>query len=178
MTYSISDIAHKSDIFNPTSPAPSRKRGSFPPQSPSAVGSLEGANFSTWGPGPFFTVPVYPQQLAAMQNNLSTLQTEVSALKKKLVQSSQTRGSLGLGPQFLAACLVAATILAVAVIVLVSLGLGGVLPFVLVCLAGSTNAIWAIVSASITTLICCVSIACIFLAKCDKGSDPQTLYVS
>ena len=102
-----------------------------------------------------------------MQNNLFTLQTEVSSLKKKLAQTTQTQGALGLGPLFLAACLVAATILAVAVIIFASLGLSGVLPFILVILAGSTNAIWAIVSASITTLICCVSIASIFLTKND-----------
>lgn len=164
MTYSVSDTSSKSTAPCPPSPAPQKKKGSPSPLLPSA----SSPQFSVWSPAdPFFTVPVYPQQLASMQNNLFTLQTEISSLKKKLAQTTQTQGALGLGPLFLAACLVAATILAVAVIIFASLGLSGVLPFILVILAGSTNAIWAIVSASITTLICCVSIASIFLTKND-----------
>ncbi|WP_291894857.1 hypothetical protein [Chlamydia sp.] len=148
------------------SPTSSKKRGSTSSPTPSNSGIH---TFSAWGPhDPFFTVPIYPQQLASMQNNLFALQTEVSSLKRRLIQSHQSRGPLGLGPLFLAACLGAVSIFAIAIIVLASLGLSGVLPFILICLSGATNTIWAIVSASITLLICCISIASIFLTKCEK----------
>ncbi|AAF39346.1 hypothetical protein C6H88_02610 [Chlamydia muridarum str. Nigg] len=177
MTYPVSDTSGRAVSSCPTSPSSPKKKGLV---SPSAAGIQGGQGVTVWGPAdPFFTVPVYPQQLASMQNNLFILQTEVSSLKKKLVQSNQPQGSsLGRGPQFLAACLVATTILAVAVIVLASLGLAGILPFVIVCLAGATNAVWAIVSASIVALICCTSIASIFLTKYDRTTSEKNLYIN
>ncbi|EPP35861.1 hypothetical protein BOKEGFJH_00288 [Chlamydia avium] len=104
------------------------------------------------------------------QNNVATIaeiRSEVSAIKAKL-QHLTTPATLCTGPMALATCLLAISLLAISIIVLSSLGLAGILPQVSSLLVSTANAVWTIVSASIVTVICLISVLCVTLIRHHK----------
>ena len=104
------------------------------------------------------------------QNNVSAIseiRTEVSAIKAKL-QHLTAPATLCTGPMALATCLLAISLVAIGIIVLSSLGLVGILPQVGAILVSTSNAIWTIVSASIVTVICLISVLCVTLIRHHK----------
>ncbi|AHK63169.1 hypothetical protein [Chlamydia avium] len=104
------------------------------------------------------------------QNNVATIaeiRSEVSAIKAKL-QHLTTPATLCTGPTALATCLLAISLLAISIIVLSSLGLAGILPQVSSLLVSTANAVWTIVSASIVTVICLISVLCVTLIRHHK----------
>lgn len=98
---------------------------------------------------------------------ISEIRNEVSSIKAKL-QHLASPSSLCTGPMALATCLLAISFVAISVIVLSSLGLTGILPQVANLLVSKANAIWTIVSASIVTVICLISVLCVTLIRHHK----------
>lgn len=74
----------------------------------------------------------------------------------------------------LSAFLLAISLVAIIIIVLASLGLAGVLPQVAAILVNTANSIWAIVSASIVTVICLISVLCVSLIRHNKPLPLET----
>ncbi|CAG9045696.1 hypothetical protein NVRI1_00018 [Chlamydia abortus] len=104
---------------------------------------------------------------------VSELRTEVAAIKTKLHGLSSPVGVCS-GPMALSAFLLAISLVAIIVIVLASLGLAGVLPQVAAILVNTANSIWAIVSASIVTVICLISVLCVSLIRHHKPLPIET----
>lgn len=104
---------------------------------------------------------------------VSELRTEVAAIKTKLHGLSSPAGVCS-GPMALSAFLLAISLVAIIIIVLASLGLAGVLPQVAAILVNTANSIWAIVSASIVTVICLISVLCVSLIRHNKPLPLET----
>ncbi|ADZ18305.1 hypothetical protein [Chlamydia psittaci] len=104
---------------------------------------------------------------------VSELRTEVAAIKTKLHGLSSPTGVCS-GPMALSAFLLAISLVAIIIIVLASLGLAGVLPQVAAILVNTANSIWAIVSASIVTVICLISVLCVSLIRHNKPLPLET----
>ncbi|AFS21508.1 hypothetical protein [Chlamydia psittaci] len=104
---------------------------------------------------------------------VSELRTEVAAIKTKLHGLSSLAGVCS-GPMALSAFLLAISLVAIIIIVLASLGLAGVLPQVAAILVNTANSIWAIVSASIVTVICLISVLCVSLIRHNKPLPLET----
>ncbi|WP_366223828.1 hypothetical protein [Chlamydia buteonis] len=105
---------------------------------------------------------------------VSELRTEVAAIKTKLHGLLSSPGGVCSGPMALSAFLLAISLVAIIIIVLASLGLAGVLPQVAAILVNTANSIWAIVSASIVTVICLISVLCISLIRHHKPLPIET----
>lgn len=112
-------------------------------------------------------------QMNHMQLSLTALKAEVANIKASVSQSSaQTICS---GAMALATLLLAISFVAIIIIVLAALALGGVLPQFAMLLESQANIIWAIVSASIVTMICLTSVLCVMLIKHKPASSPHPL---
>ncbi|KZN26729.1 hypothetical protein [Chlamydia pecorum] len=112
-------------------------------------------------------------QINQMQLSLTALKADVANIKVSVSQSSaQTICS---GAMALATLLLAISFVAIIIIVLAALALGGVLPQFAMLLESQANIIWAIVSASIVTMICLTSVLCVMLIKHKPASSPHPL---
>ncbi|AAP05234.1 hypothetical protein [Chlamydia caviae] len=111
--------------------------------------------------------------MASTVSAVSELRTEVTAIKTKL-HGLSTPANVCSGPMALAAFLLAISLVAIIIIVLASLGLAGILPQAAAILVNTANSIWAIVSASIVTVICLISVLCITLIRHHKPLPIET----
>ncbi|WP_348664037.1 hypothetical protein [Chlamydia vaughanii] len=116
---------------------------------------------------PSYYLRLVQTQMQTTGTAVADLRTEVTAIKSRL-QSLSAPATLCSGPMALAACLLAISFVAIIVIILASLGLAGVLPQVSAILVNTSNAIWTIVSASIVTVICLISVLCVTLIRHHK----------
>ncbi|EPP34410.1 putative inclusion membrane protein C [Chlamydia ibidis] len=103
-------------------------------------------------------------------SSFSGLRNELAELRSKLHRISSP-ASICNGPMALAAFLLAVSFVAIIIITLASLGLAGLLPQVQVLLVNTANCIWSIVSASIITIICLISVLSITLIKHNKPTN-------
>lgn len=102
-----------------------------------------------------------------LQNQVLDLQNDVVGIKQQLNSSARVCS----GPSVLVACLLAISLFAISIIVLASLGLAGILPQVVSLLVTQANMLWAVVSASIVTVICLTSVCSVFFIKPQKTHE-------
>lgn len=107
----------------------------------------------------------YAQQIQFLQDQIADLKSELSFVKSKVRQTLPTSRVLCTGPLFLIACLLAISLFAITVIILAALGLAGILPQINALMVSQANMLWAVVSASIVTAICLVSVCSVFFIK-------------
>lgn len=144
-----------SDMQQRTLPWPSPLPPQYPPMLPHS--SID----------PTYLIRLIQTHVQNTGTSIANLRAEIATTKVKLNSLSST-ASLCNGPMVLASCLLAISLVAILVIVLVSLGLCGILPQVVSLLLNKANAIWSIVSASIITAICLVSVLCMSLIRYNK----------
>ncbi|MEF9497155.1 hypothetical protein [Chlamydia sp. 04-14] len=111
--------------------------------------------------------------MATTTTTVSELRTEVTAIKTRL-QGLSTPTGVCSGPMALASFLLAISFVAIIIIVLASLGLAGILPQAAAILVNTANSVWAIVSASIVTVICLISVLCVTLIRHHKPLPIET----
>ncbi|WP_213318380.1 hypothetical protein [Chlamydiifrater volucris] len=102
-------------------------------------------------------------QLAQQSAELRAVKEDTFSIRKNCRFSRPLPPSSSCGPVFLAALLLAITLVAVAAIALCVLGLVGILPQVTCLMQGQANLVWTIVSASIAAIICTISVISISL---------------
>ncbi|WP_201456891.1 hypothetical protein [Chlamydia sp. 17-3921] len=103
-------------------------------------------------------------QISQIQLNLAALKTEVAALKTTVSHAGTPSGVCS-GAMALTALLLAISFVAIIIIILAALGLAGILPQFALLLENHSNLIWAMVSASIVTVICLISVLCVTLIR-------------
>ncbi|MEF9519981.1 hypothetical protein SBV45_04290 [Chlamydia crocodili] len=111
--------------------------------------------------------------MATTATSVAELRTEVTAIKTRL-QGLSTPTGVCSGPMALASFLLAISLVAIIIIVLASLGLAGILPQAAAILVNTANSVWAIVSASIVTVICLISVLCVTLIRHHKPLPIET----